>query len=380
MVKLPIPVYEAYIGDEQDGLLIMSLVEYPATDIEWQAYSKDDKKQVKFSVDEDRHLLRGVVMLADTLIYRVNGDYEYYIKYTKETLEKMAEKMLSDHTFNTVDIEHDHNMLGEGDAELRELFIKDVEKGINPVGFENVPDGSLLCTYHIENEDIWRRVKNGEFRGFSLEGLFSIKEAEDFNKHNKKKENKMSKIAQLKELLREILVEFSTVKTKDGIEIEVGSEELAEGVAVKAEDGKYELEDGRIIEVAEGVIVSIEEAKAEEKPVEEPKEEEPVEEPKEEEPEEPKEEEKEEPVEDEIVVEEIPAIEQPTQEEVEEIAEVDTLKANVQQLEARLGAVESMVQGLREYIDEIVKKPVVEPIRDEYTPITQEYNKWGLKK
>lgn len=391
-----LPIFEAFIGDEQDGLLIMSLVECPATEIEWQAFS-EAKKEVKFSVDEDKHLLRGVVMLADTPIYRRNGDYEYYIKYSKATLEQMAQKMLSDHTFNTLDTEHSHNMLGNGDAELRELFIKDIQNGINPSGFENVPDGSLLCTYHIDNEDIWQRVRNGEFKGFSLEGVFSVKEAETYNNQNRNK-SKMSKIAKIKELLQELLVEFSTIRTKEGIEIEVGSEELAEGVAVKAEDGTYELEDGRTIEVKEGVIVSIAEPQPkEEEVIEEPAEEEPkeevVEEPKEEEPKEEKpeeviEEEPKEEVEEEQPAEEV--IEEPKEEEkpeeiVEEIVDVIEEPQEADPMEERISELERKLADILA----ILKKPVDEGIVDEFFSSEKEeekhskeysYNKWGLRK
>lgn len=133
----------------------------------------------------------------------------------------------------------------------------------------------------------------------------------------------MSKFSKIKERLASLLieVEFATLKTDkavleyDGEEVTVGTkvyvvdEETTERVA--AEDGQYTTEENKVIEVANGEVVSI--VDKEEEPVEEPQEEpktEPEveaaeEEPKEgEEPEaEPTEEPKEESKEDDVIIE-----------------------------------------------------------------------------
>ena len=173
-----LPIYNATISTEEDGLLVMSLVEYPATEFNWLCFEKEEKP-IKFAVqDEEKHILCGVVMLADTPIYRRDASgYEYMIQYQKETLELMAEKMLFDNTFNNIDLQHNGEILPKGDVILRELFIKDDERGISPKGFESVPNGSLLCTYKINNEDLWSCCKNGTFQGFSLEGIFTVSES-----------------------------------------------------------------------------------------------------------------------------------------------------------------------------------------------------------
>ena len=49
-------------------------------------------------------------------------------------------------------------------------------RGIAPVEFADVPDGSLFGTYKVENQVIWDAIKANKFKGFSLEGVFSIKQ------------------------------------------------------------------------------------------------------------------------------------------------------------------------------------------------------------
>ena len=80
-------------------------------------------------------------MLADTPIYRYDPEYgEYYIKYTKDTIAKMVQKYFKENNQENVDQEHSFELI-DG-IELQQAFIKDTEKGINPTGFEKVPDGS----------------------------------------------------------------------------------------------------------------------------------------------------------------------------------------------------------------------------------------------
>lgn len=348
-----LPIYEALISNEDDGLLVMSLVTYPATEKNWLAFN-DIKPIQKFSIEDDeKHVLLGVVMLADTPIFRRDVDgYEYYIKYSKETLEKMAEKMLVDNTFNNVDLQHNGEILQKGVVTLRELFIKDESKGVVPVGFEDIPDGSLLCSYKINNEELWESCKKGEFNGFSLEGLFTIEKI----KQNKQKNNRFS-MNKIKEMLAKILASFGEVKTDKGV-LSYEGEELAEGIEVTdengeaVEDGDYVAEDGRTIVVKDSKVEEIKEAETEE---EEVTEEEPTEEVE-------AEEETTEP----IVEEEI--ITEPT---VDNTAELDEIRNEINSLRNELTA-------LKEQIVELVNKPAIESVQEEFNRIAESnLDKWG---
>ena len=114
-------------------------------------------------------------MRADFPIYRItNSGYEYYIEFGKDTIREMAQRYLQDGLQNTVDTMHNHQL--EDGVFMQEMFIKDVNGGINPVGFENVEDGSLFAKFKVENEDIWNEVKEGTFKGFSIEVFCDVEE------------------------------------------------------------------------------------------------------------------------------------------------------------------------------------------------------------
>lgn len=222
-----LPLYKAILNNEEDGILCVSLVDYPATETDFVLFKKQEESIIqKYSVtDEEEHILSSVVMVADTPIYRRDeSGYEYNIIYHKDVLKEMAQKMLSDGTHNTFDLMHDGERLPEGYINLIELYIVDESKGIKP-NFTDVPDGSLMASYKINNEDLWEACKNGTFKGLSLEGYFTVV-PENIEKEQKNKNLFMDILGKLKELI----VEFEEVKEEvetpvEEVEVEMEEEQ-----------------------------------------------------------------------------------------------------------------------------------------------------------
>lgn len=133
----------------------------------------------KFSLNDEKRIVTSCLMLCDTPIYRRDEKLgEYYIQYSKDTLRLMAEKLMFDKRTTNVNIEHLEDSIVPGIV-LQELYLKDVERGISPVEFEDVPDGSLFATYKINNDIIWDAIKANKFKGFSIEGLFTLERKTD---------------------------------------------------------------------------------------------------------------------------------------------------------------------------------------------------------
>ena len=276
-----LPLWEAKINinDEETGMFCISLVEAPATESNFLAFS-EDKELLKYSVqDDEQRKVFGLIMAADMPIYRRTADgYEYFITYSRQTLADMMEKYFKQGYQNQVDTNHNFQL--EEGITLTQMFVKDTDKGVNPKGFEEYADGSIFAEFHILNDDVWTSIKAGEYKGFSLAGYFTVKET--FNKTDKETFN--MKLTTLKTLLRSILVEMNEVSTDKGILVWNGEEELAVGDAVKGlneegtevdlEDGDYVTEDGKTIVVKEGKVEEIKEKEEapvaeEEKPIEE---------------------------------------------------------------------------------------------------------------
>lgn len=173
-----LPCYIAQITNIDEGILDISLVEDPAVRRDFVLFSQD---KMTFSVqDPEKRIISGVVMLANTPIYRRSPENgEYYIIFTPEVIETMVEKMSLEGKLNNITLNH-NGQLVEG-VTLVELFIKDSSKGINPNYLQDVTEGSLIASYKVENEEIWDLVKAGEFKGFSLSGIFSAFPEEEPN-------------------------------------------------------------------------------------------------------------------------------------------------------------------------------------------------------
>lgn len=391
-----LPLYTANISEDYDGIYAVSLVDFPATETEWVCFEKIQEQ--KYSIqDEDQHLLTGPIMLCQTPIYRRTPDgYEFNIIYTKETIKVMAEKMLSDMSHNNIDIQHDGEILDKGKVSLVELYIVDKEKGIDPK-FIDVPDYSLMATYKVHDDSLWQECKNGKLHGFSLAGYFSI---EHIKKENFRKTHTM--LESIKNKVKEFLLEFSNVSTDKG-SIYWQGEELKEGLAVADEngeviaDGDYTLDDGRVITVKDGVISSIS-APTAEKPAEEPEtapeqsETEQTEETTTEE----KQDDTEQKTEQETSTEEetTETTEETKEPQVEESAApesqaekpasfyepvIDELKNSIGLIEGKLAILEETVKTINDSLQDIICKPAVAPIQEQFSNTTANLNKQTAK-
>lgn len=391
-----LPLYTANISEDYDGIYAVSLVDFPATETEWVCFEK--MQEQKYSIqDEDQHLLTGPIMLCQTPIYRRTPDgYEFNIIYTKETIKVMAEKMLSDMSHNNIDIQHDGEILDKGKVSLVELYIVDKEKGIDPK-FIDVPDYSLMATYKVHDDSLWQECKNGKLHGFSLAGYFSI---EHIKKENFRKTHTM--LEAIKNKVKEFLLEFSNVSTDKG-SIYWQGEELKEGLAVADEngeviaDGDYTLDDGRVITVKDGVISSISAPTAEES-TEEP--ETAPDETKTEQTEETTTEEKEDDTEPKT--EQETSTEEETTETTEETKEpeveesaapesqaekpasfyepvIDELKNSIGLIEGKLAILEETVKTINDSLQDIICKPAVAPIQEQFSNTTANLNKKTAK-
>lgn len=169
---MKLPVYNIVLGDA-DGIQKMSLVDMPAVESDFLAFAKENQ-QLLFSADEEQHIVLGCALRADYPIYRYNECLgEYYVVFTKETIKQLYEKFMIEGRVGDVNLNHDQDTQG---AHLIQSFIKDTDKGINPKGFEDVKDGSWFCAYKIQDDALWRQIKDGKYNGFSVEGYFDLSE------------------------------------------------------------------------------------------------------------------------------------------------------------------------------------------------------------
>lgn len=348
MVYNGVPIFAVNVDDPGCSISAMSLVDDPAMSIDMVCFSKE--QNMKFSIqDESQHNILTCLVRVDFPILRVtDGGDPYYIVFNKDTAKVLCQRLMTDGMQQNISLNHNGKLI-DG-IQLQEVFIKDTEKGISPVGFEDAADGSLMGVYHIEDDQLWNDCIEGRFKGISIESLLGIEEFK--KKCNKKtKKNSMSKI---KDALKRLLMEFNSLSTniaelywEEDTELMVGYKVFVEdesGNKVPAMDGEY-ISDENKIKVAGGVVTEIERKEVDDMPVNVPAEK--------------KEETMEEPVVDDPKEE--PAKEEPATEEPKEDKTVE--------LEKRISDLEAKIAELETKLAEIATAPAAAPVVDEFENI-----------
>lgn len=126
--------------------------------------------------DEEEMIISGPIMMANKPIYRNDINGEYYVVFSPETIKKIAQKFFKKGYQSNVNLMHDDGQTVEG-VTMFESWITDEKRGIYPMkGFEDVPNGSWFGSFKVDNQEVWDKVKTGEFKGFSVEGVFNYRQ------------------------------------------------------------------------------------------------------------------------------------------------------------------------------------------------------------
>lgn len=174
-----IKVYNVTIDDnEKLGLTCISLVNKPAVQSDFVKFEDVGHiAQVTLSdcADPLEHKLLGVALRADFPILRYDKlNQPYYIVFTAETIEKMVERYSEKQLINNVSLQHNGTLI-KG-AVMTQSFIKNTSKGINPVGFEHIEEGSWFVEMKIIDDKLWNMIINSKnLNGFSIEAAVDYK-------------------------------------------------------------------------------------------------------------------------------------------------------------------------------------------------------------
>lgn len=307
----------------------ISLVESPAIEEEMVALEKQEPIKIQLA-NEEKHMVYSAVLIPDKPIYRRNaeGD-EYYLEFTKESIEKMSQEFMKEYRQSEITVDHEDIALEVTVVEswLKSDLYKDksVALGLN----EQLPIGTWFAGMKVNNVEVWERIKAGELKGFSVESMIALEEFENQNTNNMNIEtNDMGFWNKMKSILTEVFTTTSLAKQE-----EVDTEE--------SEASK--------VEHLEEQAPTVEAPKVEEAPVvETPK----VEEPKVETPK----------------VEEAPKTEEPKPNPLEEL---------VKNLTEEVKSLKKMNEGLNDKVKELSKQPSAAPVNPQAKPSKADtYSAW----
>ena len=251
----------------------ISLVEAPAIESDFVALAKEEEeKHQVFLETNEKHLVYGAALIPDKDIYRNNGEQEFYINFTKESIEKMSQDFMKEYRQKEVTL--DHSDVANEVCVVESWLVADSYKDkANALGI-NVPEGTWMVAMKVNNIDTWERIKAGELKGFSVESMISL---EEFSKNDNNMEietNDMGFWNKMKEVLAEV---FS--KKEGDIEPQTDEVELEEQAPTVEPQNEPTVEPQEAPKVEEPTVVEEKEKEAVVEPQNEPNEEPKVEEP-----------------------------------------------------------------------------------------------------
>ena len=165
------------VGIDSETFAI-SLVESPAIESDFVALAKEnEEKQQVFIESNEKHLVYGAALIPEKDIYRNNGENEYYVNFTKESIEKMSQEFMKE--YRQHEVKTDHEDIANEVCVVESWLVSDAYKDkSNALGI-NVPEGTWMVGMKVNNVDAWERIKAGELKGFSVESMLQL---EEFNK------------------------------------------------------------------------------------------------------------------------------------------------------------------------------------------------------
>ena len=197
--------------DQEIGIEAISVVENPAIEEDFIALKSQEFKLAE--VDKERRILMGALLIPNKPIYRRNGEDEYYIYFSKDTVLKASQMYLTQGKQNNSTLEHQYAI--EGLSLVESWLVEDKVHDKSVKYGMDLPLGTWVGSVKVNNDKIWNEfVKTGKVKGFSIEGYFA-------DKMERPKEDIKDELAKIEEAEADYLLSQVTaiLKNKD-VELE----------------------------------------------------------------------------------------------------------------------------------------------------------------
>lgn len=182
---------ELTIKNDKDGVFAISLVENPAIEEDFVALSSH---QVELKVvDEEKRIMVGFALVPEKRIYRRMQDKEFNIYFSKETVSQAQELYMKQLNLSNWTLEHEQKT--EGVNVIESWIVEDPKNDKANLYNLNPKGGEWVIMTKVYNDEVWKQVKDGQYKGFSIEGMF-----DGFEQLQSKDETILE---QLKQLLNE---------------------------------------------------------------------------------------------------------------------------------------------------------------------------------
>jgi hypothetical protein len=193
-------IVELVLDEDQEmaGIEAISIVESPAIEADFVALKADEIKLAE--VNKDKKILMGALLIPNKPIFRNSDDQDdYYIYFSKDTVEKASQLYLKNGNQNNSTLEHQHALSGL--TLVESWIVEDTKMDKSRKYGMNVPVGTWMGSVKVNNDEVWNEyVKTGKVKGFSIEGYFADKMERPKDSVGLSKDEKL--INQIKKILQ----------------------------------------------------------------------------------------------------------------------------------------------------------------------------------
>lgn len=159
--------------DEENGVESISLVESPALESD-MVFLKKQKIELQ-TVDDDKRIIIGLVLIPDKKIPRIDNGKEYTIFFSKETVAKAASLWMKRLKVNNASLEHEKKV--DSISWFQSWMVDDPKMDkINLYNITGANEGTWAVMGKVNDNIIWADIKLGKYKGLSIEAFFKEKQ------------------------------------------------------------------------------------------------------------------------------------------------------------------------------------------------------------
>ena len=156
-------------NSDKNGINAVSVVLNPAIEENFIALAKHEVELKE--IDAEKRLLMGASLIPNKEIFRKDEQgNEFYIYFSEQTVRKASEMFFQNSKQNNATLNHDQKIEGMTVVESWIVDNPEMDKSKN-YGF-SFPKGTWVISMKVDNDEIWKEVKLGKVKGFSIEGYF----------------------------------------------------------------------------------------------------------------------------------------------------------------------------------------------------------------
>lgn len=189
--KLKITIDEEYSEGEDLGISQIAFTSRPAIITKGFAFNAQEPIK-KFFSDDLKYRICAPAMIPMEIYRFSDEDGEYMVEFTVEEIDKIHQKFMSQiKTKDVFNLEHDSTK--SIPAFILEAWIVEdpkTDKAFTKFGID-VPQGTLMLTSQLTDQDVYRELVDEGRVGYSIEGFLGLKLSEIKQKINTQMENKL---------------------------------------------------------------------------------------------------------------------------------------------------------------------------------------------